>query len=142
MAKQLGRGSKLYRGDAASAANFVEVTQIANIGEVAYESQEVESTDLSSSAREYLSALATPSEVPVQLQWDPLNATHQTIKADQASGEVRYWKIEVYRGAPLVLIRTLTFQSFVKRDAVGPFSNQDILSKNFTLRISGAVTEA
>jgi hypothetical protein len=142
MAKQLGRGSKLYRGDIASATNFVQVPQVENIGEIGQESSEVEVTDLDSTAREYLAALPDTSDIAAQILWDPLNAVHQNLNTDQELGTVRYFKIEVYRGTPLVLIRTLTFQAFVKRFGKGPFENQTPLRAPISLRRSGSVVES
>jgi hypothetical protein len=73
MAKQVGRGAKLYWGDTTGPTNFVELIQCESIGEVSAESQEIEVTDLASTAREYLAALADSPEITFALQWDPLN---------------------------------------------------------------------
>ena len=142
MAKQLGRGTKLYRGDVGSATNFVQVPQVESIGSIGDESQEQEVTDLDSVAREYLADLPNPSETPVSILHDPLNSVHQNLVADPAAGTVRYWKVEYYRGTPLALIRTKTFQAFVKRHFVGPHDNSSPLKADMVLRRSGAVTES
>lgn len=137
MAKQVGRGAKLYAGDTGSPTNFVPVPQCESIGEISGESQEIEVTDLSSNAREYLAALADSPEIAFALQWDPLNAVHQQMDTDQRAGTRRYWKIEVVRDG--TLIRTGTYFAFIKRFGVGPFENQSVVKMNMTHRLSESI---
>ena len=138
MAKQVGRGARVYWGDTGAATNFVELIQCESIGEISGESQEIEVTDLSSTAREYLAALADSPEIAYALQWDPLNAGHQQMDTDQRAGTRRYFKVEVVRDGSL--IRTGTYLAFVKRFGVGPFENQTVVKLNMTHRLSGTIT--
>lgn len=140
MAKQLGRGTRLYRGDVGSATNFVQVPQVTSVGEIRKTTAKVEVTDLDSTAREYLPDLPDPQTVVVQALWDPLNGVHQQLDTDQRAGTVRYWKVEVYRGTPLALIKTGTFQAYVAEFATGPFENSTPVNAPATLQMSGDVT--
>ena len=140
MAKQVGRGAKLYYGDTTGATNFVQVPQCESIGEIGNESPEVDVTDLDSTAHEYIAGLSDSAEVVFSFLADPLNAVHQQMDTDRRNGTVRYWKVEVYRSGGL--IRTGTFQGFVKRHAWGPFENQSVVKMPMTIRLSGEVTWA
>ena len=138
MAKQVGRGARLYYGDTTGPTNFVQVPQCESIGEIGNEVPEIEVTDLESTAKEYIGGLADSAEIVFSFQADMLNAVHQQMDTDRRNGTTRYWKIEVYRSGSL--IRTGTFQGFVKRHGWGPFENQAVLKMPLTIRLSGDVT--
>jgi hypothetical protein len=138
MAKQVGRGAKLYYGDTTGPTSFLQVPQCESIGEIGNENPQVEVTDLESTAREYLAGLADSAEIVFGFLADPLNAVHQQMDTDRRNGTVRYWKVEVYRAGSL--IRTGTFQGFVKRHAWGPFTNNEATKMPMTIKLSGDVT--
>lgn len=139
MAKQLGRGSKIYYGPTAAGA-WTKVPQVDSIGEIVLTSAKTEVTDLESTALEYLPALSDPSTVTVTGFWDPLDATHQAINAAQQAGTSQYFKIEVVRNA--VLIRTLIVAGYWSEFGKGPLSNKDPVKFRAVLQMSGAPTES
>ena len=140
MAKQLGRGTKIYWGDTTGATNFVAIPQVSSVGEIRKTSPRVAVTDLDSTAEEYLGGLPDPQTIAVQALWDPLNANHQQMDTDQRNATVRYFKVEVYRGTPLTLIRTGTFQGYVSEFASGPFENQNPVNMPMVIQLSGDIT--
>ena len=138
MAKQVGRGARLYYGDISGPTTFIQVPQCESIGEIGNENPQIESTDLESTAKEYLAGLADSAEIVFSFQADVTNAVHQQMETDRRNGTVRYWKVEVYRSGALV--RTGTYQAFVKRHAWGPFTNTDIVKMPMVHTLSGEVT--
>lgn len=138
MAKMLGRGAKLFWGDTTGATNFQQIPQIRTIGEIRKTSPRVDVTDLDSVAAEYLGGLPDPSAFTVVGLWDPLNAHHQQLDADQRAATVRYFKIEVYRTG--ALIRTGIFQGYVAEFGTGPFENQNPVEASMSIQLSGDIT--
>lgn len=138
MAGRTSQGLSVQYGDGASPEVFTSLANITDHDGPNAENPDVDVTDLSSTAKEFLPGLTENGELSVNLNFDPTATSHLAAIADQEARTVRNWRIRWGMVSPA---RTWTFQAYVKsfqtRSQVdGP------LTGALTLKISGAITRA
>lgn len=85
------QGTQLFK--VASATTSVEITNIQGGSPPSPQSDDIEITDLSSTAKEYIQGLRDYGEASFEMNWDPANAVHQALQADYDAGTSREWLI-------------------------------------------------
>lgn len=136
----------------ASATTSVEITDIIDVTPPSPDSDEIEITNLSSTAKEFLQGLRDYGEGSFELNWSPTNASHIALQADFDSGTLREWLIGFSDGttaAPTVAASAFAvpattrswvkFTGFVKGLKVKGGTN-DVFKATLTVRASGTPT--
>jgi hypothetical protein len=131
----LGAGTLLQRGDGASPEVFTTVYEGTSISDFGQENDLVEVTHFQSTAKEYIYGLSDGVEVPLSANYNPSNATHVGLLADQTNKVTRNFKLRL-TSSPFL---TFSFAALVKgwRLSFGP---NNAVVMNWTLKISGAIT--
>lgn len=136
MATFVTEGTELRRGDGASPEVFTAVSQVRTLGPVGVQRGLIDVTNLSSSIREFASALQEGQEVNVEIQYDPGDAQHEGLRTDaQTANLIRAFQVE-YQTSPLV---TFDFNALVTNWSTNAdIDNVYILS--VTLKPTGSLT--
>jgi len=132
------QGVTISRGDAASPEVFTVLAAVADYSGPSADQPELDVSDLSSTAKEFIAGLIDNGEVTLSLHWQPDNATHVTMLSDFDAGTISNWRVTWSDASPA---KTWTFPAFVK-SFVPTASVDSPLSGDVTLRVTGAVTRA
>lgn len=126
--------SGLHRGTGTGSPEAFElVSGIQGIGLPSPTSQEIDTTDLQSDAKESLLGLPDYGEVSFSGKFMPSESIQQQLIADQLARDLHNWRIELSDGT------TCEFAATVKGfDYTG--NVDDIFKWTITLRVSGAPT--
>jgi hypothetical protein len=136
-----------------TATTCTPIPNIADLGEFGEQSDDIETTNLDSLAKEYLTGLPDNGELTLQINLNPQNLMHQLLAANAGSGVRFGFCVALSDGTtaptasgsvitpPLASART----SFVFTASVKSFrqayKKNDAARVNVTLRISGAITK-
>lgn len=129
-------GTVLRRGDGASPEVFTAVPNITSIDPVGTQRGLIDVTNLSSSLREYKTALPDGQEINIEGQFDPGEAQHTGIRDDaQTANLVRNFEIELQTSPVL----TISFGALVTNWSTGaPIDN--VYPFRATLKPTGSIT--
>ena len=129
------QGTKLYRGTGTgSPETFVEVINITDFNGPSPSRPEIDKTNLSSTAKEYLLGLKDFGTMTFNGNMAPGNTIHQTIlETDLDADTPRNWKVEFEDGSTAVFAAFV--QGFPLQGGV-----DDIVKYSLTLRITGEIT--
>lgn len=123
-------GSTLARGNGASPEVFSTITGIQDIKLPSPTSSEIDTTDLESTAKEYLLGLADYGEVAFNGKFLPSLSIQQQLIADQLARDVHTFKVTMSDTS------TCTFSATVKGlDFTGAVD--DVYKWTITLRVTG-----
>lgn len=89
----LGAGTQLQRGDGAGTEVFTLVSNITSISGPGISKSVVDVTNMDSTARESIGALADTGEVSFSFNWDPSNAQQVLVRSDAEGTSAGNWKI-------------------------------------------------
>lgn len=131
--------TKLFRS-ADGGTTFTEIANLASVSLPDGQSPELDASDLSSTAKEYVAGLADNGSVNFSVNFDGAQATHQQLVADRAAGTGLTWKIAVPETGG-VNYTTAVFAGFVQQFS-GDNSVDQVQSWSGALRVNGAVTFA
>lgn len=140
MTKRAAKGTLLKKGDGASPEVFTTVAQVFNIGGPSLQQDALDVTDHSSPNgwKEFIGGLKDGGEVPLELNYDPSDATHDHLtglEKELADGTKKNYRIEFPDAT------TITFAALVT--AFEPSANvAEKLTASATLKVSGAPTWA
>lgn len=116
------QGSKIEVSGAASPSVFTKIVNVTDISESGATLDQIDVTNLDSSAKEYVPGLPDYGTVTVQINYDSDEATHQTIDqlAQGGTSAIRDWRItESGGGSPGTRTQFKGFvQAFQKSRAV------------------------
>lgn len=131
------QGMTLGVGDGASPEAFTTISEIKSIDGPGGQANEIDVTDLSSTAKEFILGLQDEGDITAEINYIPANAQHAQLRADRASGTSRNYQI-TFTDSPAT---TWTFAALVKGFSV---SNgvDSVTGATVTLRVSGSITEA
>lgn len=94
------QGTKMWK--VASATTSIEITNILGFNPPSPESDELEMTDCSSAAKEFMQGLRDYGEGSFETNWNPAEASHQALQADFDAGTTREWLIGFSDGTTAV----------------------------------------
>lgn len=80
-------------GDAASPEVFTTIPNINSIGGPQKSANDIDVTDLSSTAREFLQGLEDNGQIQLSGYWDSSQTTHQNLRDDCGANTARNYKI-------------------------------------------------
>lgn len=133
------QGITLSVSDTASPEAYTSIPDITDItgpdGSVA----EVDTTDLSASAKTYIRGLPDNGSVSFTINYIPANTYHAQLRSDfNSSAEIaRYYRL-TFTDSPNT---TWTFQGYVSTFSISA-SIDDKLTASCAVRVKGAITEA
>lgn len=131
------QGSGFYlECDVNGDSNFVRLTRVTKIAGPSIENEEVDETDLDSTAKER-SAGDVPDykEISFTIFYDPTNTTHTSLRSLAASGTTRAWRA-TWPSAALVA----TFDAYVSKFDLGSAEINKNRECEVTIAVDGAVT--
>lgn len=133
----LSQSMTLGVGDGASPEVFSLITELNSIDGPNGQAPEIDVTDMSSTAREFVLGLEDEGEISLELNFIPTNTQHSQLRTDKNAGTKRNYQI-TFTDSPAT---TWTFQALVKGLSV---SNAiDGVSKgSVTLRVTGSIVQA
>lgn len=130
------QGVTIAWGDGASPEVFTVIANVTAYGGPNKENPEIDVTDLSSTAKEFVAGLVDNGEVTLSLNFDPDQATHEQLLDDLDARTIRNFQVSWSDASPDI---EWTFPAFVK--SFNPSAGVDAaLSAEVTLRVTGAVT--
>lgn len=130
-----GKGTLLQRGDTGGATNFVTVAEVRSLTGPQLRSDNIEVTNLSSTAKEYIPGFSDQGSIQAEANFVPSDTTQQGVLADQQARTTRYWQV-VWSDSGTM---TAGFQGYVEEFSLNTQAN-DAVRLTFTVRITGAVT--
>ena len=144
MAKFTGKGAKIFVLSSAATPTYVEIGQVAEIGNIDVSADEVDVTTLDAGDyRDYLQGFKDPGECQITVLFDP-NMTDQSEDADGlfglfTSGETRDWVIRYNSGA-VGGASFGTFKGFIRDWSFGALNPDDPQEVQPTIRVVGPIT--
>lgn len=131
------QGMTIAAGDSASPESFTTITEVKGIDGPGGQANEIEVTDLSSTAKEYILGLQDEGDITLEINYIPANTLHTQLRADKAAGTIRNYRI-TFTDSPAT---TWTFSGLVKGFAVSN-ATDNVTQASVTLRVSGTIVEA
>jgi hypothetical protein len=133
MAGKVAQGTILSRETSLGSGVFVTIANVKSWDGPSAQNSELEVTSLQSTAKEFEGGLIDYGELSLDLNFDPNNATHQQMFADQeASPPTKTgWRITFVN--PTI---NYTWTAFVKEFSISG-KVDDIMSGSLKLRLSG-----
>ena len=133
----VARGSTIGVGDAASPEVYTTIANIDSITGPGATAADIEVTDLSSTAKEFLLDLPDYGTVTCSGFYEPNNTQHEQLRADNAASTARNYRVTI-NSSPQA---TYTFNA-----RVSEFSPEEAVAAavrfTFALRVNGVVTKA
>ena len=131
----IGAGTVFSRGDGASPEVFTVIGEVVNLVGPGAVKDEVEVTNLGSSAKEFVSALVDFGEVTAELNWNPQDSEHVLLRSDQeGSAKVNYRVIWADVSSTQV-----DFNGEVMEFSISTEPN-DAVKASVRIKLSGALT--
>ncbi len=127
------QGATLGLGTNASPIVYTTVANINNISLTGVEASDIDVTDLSSAAREFLQGLEDPGSIDITGFYDYSNTQHSTMRDAVGGSTVSNYKITLSDAHTIVF--TALVSNFTLDIAV-----DGAVEMNMTLKISGAIT--
>lgn len=127
--------------DTPASGTYTAIAEITGFTGPTTEANEIETTTLSSTAKEFIAGLVDNGELTVEVNALPKDTQQRQIRSDITAGTVRSYRIDFNdKVTPEVTSTLYTFDAFVKSF---PFSAaaDDKLSGTATFRITGAITD-
>lgn len=137
MATTLSQGTLLKIGDGASPEVFSTIEQLVSISGPDGEAPVIPVTNLSSTAVEKRLGLKDEGNISVSGFWDAASTTHALLKSKFDSGAAVNFSL-TFADSPATV---LTFSAFVQTFN-RPVAVDEVVGLEFTLVVSGAVTES
>ena len=139
MAKyRLTQGAKIAVSGSASPSIFTNIANVENIDESGDSRDQIEVTNLDSTAKEFAPGLVDFGTVVISINYDQEEATHVTLDGLMASGETRDWKItESGGGSPGTRTQ---FKGFVQQISKTRAINA-VVKAQVTVKRTGPLTQ-
>lgn len=150
MANLKTQGTQLWK--VSGATTSVEIGNITSFNPPSPASDEIDSTNLASTAKEFVQGLIDYGEGSFEVNFDPSSAAHQAILTDLAAGTTREWLIGFSDattaaptvsgsafGLPATTRSWVKFSGFIKGFTMQGGTN-DLVKATLTVRNSGSPT--
>lgn len=132
------QGMKIYLGDVGSPNAFAEIPEVRSINGPDGQAGWIDTTDLSSTAKEGRPGLKDEGQVRLGMFYVPDNVVHAALRSAFSSRTKKRFRIDFTDTAPA---KTWEFDGYVMNFAVrGEVDNA--IQADVTIRISDAITEA
>lgn len=131
-----GAGSSLSVGNGASPEVFTAITEVVEFSGPDSSNEEIETTNLASTAKEFIPALKDQGTLDFTAHLDTSNAQHTQLDTDSLNGTTRNYRI-TWDESPQAYI---TFSAFLSSLSYQTDPN-DTVKISGTLRITAAPTK-
>lgn len=131
------QGTVLKIGDAASPIVFTAIPQVVSIDGPTATNDEIDTTHLTSTAKEFIGALPDYGSLNTEIEWDERDTVHSGLRTDFQNRTVRPFQI-IDTGSP---IKTASVSGFVKTLPL-TYQANDVVRANVEIRLTGALTVA
>lgn len=132
------QGTVLKVNDGSSPINYLTVGEVREITDLGSgESTKIDTTNLSSTAKEYNLGLKDEGDVRLLLNYDPDDSAQDRLKTLRDSGDLDSFQISLSNSPP----ETWTFSGRVSQFAIN-ISPDNVVEATVTIVISGAITVA
>jgi len=138
MTKYVADGTVIARGDDASPQVFATIPQVTRVGTVGQSRGLIDTTDLSSSAREYKKAIKDGQEIAMSIHYDPDDTVHAGLRADNDAETARNFRVTL-TDSPA---QTISFAALVTNWTVTNIEIDNVLTLEVTLKPTGDLTFA
>lgn len=138
MATLNAQGVTLARGDAASPQVFTTIGEVKSIQGPGGSASVIDTTNLSSTAKEKQMGLMDEGQVTIELNLDTDDAQQTGMRTDRTNRTLRDFRITLTDSSPAT---TLTFAAYVLSFPVAA-AVDDVITASVTLEVSGPVTWA
>jgi hypothetical protein len=139
VARILGSKVTIEMGSLATPEVFTKVANVKNIGGPGMSRDAIDTTSHGDDAKHKMADMIDAGEVPLEIQWDPAEATHDESTGLYGAfndGLNRNFKIKFGTAA------TLSFAGFVSGFEFGAEAEGGLLTANVTITIDGLPTLA
>lgn len=133
----VARGTTIAVSDGASPEVYTTIPNIDSIGGPSATADEIEITDLSSTAKEYLLDLVDNGTVSISGNHNPTETLHDQLRSDNAASTARNYRITLPSSPEVTYTFNARVSEFTMDEAIA-----SALRFNATLRVTGAVTKA
>lgn len=133
----VSQGMTIAIGDGASPEVFTTINDVTDISGPDGGASEIDTTDLSSTAKEFRLGLIDNGNVSMAMNFQPKDTQHALLRTKSISGVQANYRI-TFTDSPAT---TWTFAAFVKGVPINN-SVDGVTTANVTLRITGSITEA
>jgi len=130
------QGMTIGIGDGASPEVFTTISEISSISGPGGQAAVIDTTDLSSLAKEKRMGLPDEGQITLDMNWIPKNVQHALLRTKRTAQVAVNFRI-TFTDSPAT---TWTFAAFVLGHPVSN-SVDEVTKGNVTLEVSGAVTE-
>lgn len=132
------QGMTIGVSDLSSPVTYTTIDGVVSIAGPTGTATVIDTTDLSSTAKEKLIGLRDWGSVTLGMKFDPSDATHAAFKTDLGSATSKSYQITFTDASPST---TWTFSGYVT--GFGPNAAVDaVVGADLTIEISGDITEA
>jgi hypothetical protein len=135
MTRLAAKGTKFQYGNGSGTETFTDMAQVRSIGDLGGDSGEIDTTDLSSTAKEYLMGLPDNGDLQLTLAWDPADARHVAMFTRETTQSLNNYKIVMSDTGAF----TWAFSAYVKSFKITGMTPDSLIEAQVTLRISGAI---
>ncbi|MGE0294966.1 MAG: phage tail tube protein [Hyphomonadaceae bacterium] len=131
------QGMTIARGDGGSPEAFTTIPEVRSISGPDGSANEIDVTDLSSSAKEFRMGLQDEGNITLDMMFIPGNTVHAGLRSDRANRTLRNFRL-TFTDSPATV---WSFAAYVQGLSV---SNEvdSTTNASVTLRISGSITES
>ena len=133
---QKSQGATIGKGDGASPEVFTTIANITSISGPNLEAADIEVTDLSSTAKEFLQGLEDSGTIDLEGFYDQTNTQHQEMRDNVGANTAVNYKITLTQGSPA---ETITFSARVMSFSIG-HEVDGAVTMSMSLKIDGSVT--
>ncbi len=136
MAGKVAQGTVISRESSLGSGSFTAVADVRSWSGPTTENPEIDTTTLSSTAKEFVGGLVDFGELSLELNFDPNKASHQQLFADMEASPptVTGWRITFVSPT-----QNYTWSAFVKGFSISG-EVDGVIQGSLTLRLSGART--
>jgi len=138
MTVYVSAGTIFSRGNSDSPLTYTAIAQVQQIGSVGQSRGLIDTTNLSSSAREYKKAIKDGSEIELKIQYDPDDTGHAALKTDNNAETSNQYRV-TFTDSPA---QTVTFAGLVTNWEVNQIEIDQVLMLDVTIKPTGDLTFA
>ena len=132
-----GAGATLAVGDGASPESFTTIAEVIEVTGPDQQNEEIETTNLGSTAKEFIAGLKDNGTCQFQAHFAPSNTQHQQLFSDAADATARNYRLTWSDGnSPSPYVQFTAFVQSLSNET----PPNDSVKLNGTLRITGALT--
>ena len=131
------QGMTIGIGNAASPEVFATITEVKSIDGPGGQTAEIDVTDLSSTAKEFVLGLQDEGDITLDMNYIPANTQHALLRTLRGSGAENNFRIS-FTDSP---VTTWTFAARVKGFSISN-AVDNVTALSVTLRVTGSITEA